>query len=335
MYRDDYLYKRLPPLVNHVLVSLYIGICAYAFVYFWFNFERIAIYAQGSYTQHDFIVGLLMFLVVMELTRLAHPILFWVNVFLVVYTMWGYLSPIDFFWHPGTTLLSRHHVEHDRAVDRHLRPVRPACAHADRGVPAAGRRRQRLQCAELHDQRGAPGRAIAAPYPANRGGGIEHDRTDQRLGLRQRRRGRHRHHSADDALRRARHLRRCGRDRGLDGRPDRSADDGGGRLPDGGVHGRALLGRGDPRLCARLRLLHFDRRRRVSAVRPAPAGRQDRQAAGAALRQGHDRDLFRFGALPRLSHGCRRQGRAARCALHRDLHGGAADRAHSSISSMC
>ena len=88
---------------NHVLVALYLGICAYAFVYFWFEFERIAIYAQGSYTQHDFIVGLLMFLLVMELTRLAHPILFWTNVVLVVYTLWGYLSPIDFFWHPGTS----------------------------------------------------------------------------------------------------------------------------------------------------------------------------------------------------------------------------------------
>ena len=25
------------------------------------------------------------------------------NVILVVYTLWGNLSPIDFFWHPGTT----------------------------------------------------------------------------------------------------------------------------------------------------------------------------------------------------------------------------------------
>ena len=25
------------------------------------------------------------------------------NVVLVFYTLWGYLSPIDFFWHPGTT----------------------------------------------------------------------------------------------------------------------------------------------------------------------------------------------------------------------------------------
>ena len=43
-----------------------------------------------------------MFLLVMELSRLAHPILFWINVVLVVYTLCGYLSPVDFFWHPGT-----------------------------------------------------------------------------------------------------------------------------------------------------------------------------------------------------------------------------------------
>src|SRR5262245_48282966 len=103
MVQQDYLYKWLPPLANHLLVALYIGICAYSFVYFYFEFERIAVYAQGSYTQGDFIVGLLMFLVVMELSRIAHGVLFWTNVVLVVYTMWGYLSPIDFFWHPGTS----------------------------------------------------------------------------------------------------------------------------------------------------------------------------------------------------------------------------------------
>jgi TRAP transporter 4TM/12TM fusion protein len=103
MCQDGPLYKRLPPIVNHILVVAYIGICVYSFVYFYFEFERIAIYAQGSYTQQDFIVGLLMFLLVMELSRLAHPVLFWTNVVLVVYTLWGYLSPIDFFWHPGTS----------------------------------------------------------------------------------------------------------------------------------------------------------------------------------------------------------------------------------------
>ncbi|MEX0591456.1 MAG: TRAP transporter fused permease subunit [Xanthobacteraceae bacterium] len=103
MYRENYLYPWLPPVVNHVLVALYIAIALYAFWHFWWEFEEIAIYRQGSYTRQDFVVGLLVFLLVMELSRLAHPILFWVNVILVFYTFWGYLSPIDFFWHPGTT----------------------------------------------------------------------------------------------------------------------------------------------------------------------------------------------------------------------------------------
>jgi TRAP transporter 4TM/12TM fusion protein len=105
-YKQGYLYKRLPPAVNHVLVAFYIAIAAYAFVYFLFEYDRIAIYSQGTYTRQDFIVGLLVFLLVMELTRLAHPILFWTNVVMVVYTLYGYVFPrsLDFFWHPGTTL---------------------------------------------------------------------------------------------------------------------------------------------------------------------------------------------------------------------------------------
>jgi TRAP transporter 4TM/12TM fusion protein len=44
-----------------------------------------------------------MFALVMEVSRLFHPILFWVNVVLIAYTLWGYMSPIDFFWHPGVS----------------------------------------------------------------------------------------------------------------------------------------------------------------------------------------------------------------------------------------
>ncbi len=103
VYQKEYLYKWLPPIANHVLVAIYIGICVYAFVYFLGEYEQIAIWRQGSYTTQDFVVGLLMFLLVMELSRLAHPTLFWVNFALVLYTLFGYLSPIDFFWHPGTS----------------------------------------------------------------------------------------------------------------------------------------------------------------------------------------------------------------------------------------
>lgn len=103
MVQKEPLYRRLPNAANYALVVFYLGICVYAFVYFLFEYEDIAIYRQGSYTTQDFVVGLLMFLLVMELSRLAHATLFWVNVVLVVYTLYGYLSPLDFFWHPGTS----------------------------------------------------------------------------------------------------------------------------------------------------------------------------------------------------------------------------------------
>jgi TRAP transporter 4TM/12TM fusion protein len=103
MHQNGYIYKRLPPTVNRILVGIYMGICLYAFYHFHMEYEQISIYRQGSYTREDFIMGLLVFLLVMELSRIAHSELFWVNVIMVFYTLWGYLSPIDFFWHPGTS----------------------------------------------------------------------------------------------------------------------------------------------------------------------------------------------------------------------------------------
>ena len=97
------LYPSLPGAARNVIVACYVGICLYAFFYFFLDYEEIAIYRQGSYTTQDFIVGLLIFLLVMELSRICHSELFWVNVVMVAYTLWGYLSPVDFFWHPGTT----------------------------------------------------------------------------------------------------------------------------------------------------------------------------------------------------------------------------------------
>src|SRR3990172_3451486 len=76
MYRDGYLYHWLPPIANRLLVALYIAIALYAFWHFLWEYERIAVYSQGTFTTQDYVVGLLMFLLVMELTRLAHPILF-------------------------------------------------------------------------------------------------------------------------------------------------------------------------------------------------------------------------------------------------------------------
>ena len=103
MYRDKLLYPWLPLVANRIIVIVYVGIAVLAFIHFYREFEEIAIYRQGSYTRMDFIVGLLVFLLVMELSRLAHPMLFWINFVMIFYTLWGFLSPIDFFWHPGTS----------------------------------------------------------------------------------------------------------------------------------------------------------------------------------------------------------------------------------------
>jgi len=103
MHNNGFIYKRLPPIVNHIIVIIYLAICCYAFYHFHMEYEEISIYRQGSYTTEDFIMGLLVFFLVMELSRVVHGELFWMNVVLVVYTLWGYLSPVDFFWHPGTS----------------------------------------------------------------------------------------------------------------------------------------------------------------------------------------------------------------------------------------
>ncbi|MHB8771351.1 MAG: TRAP transporter permease [Syntrophales bacterium] len=103
MHKNGFIYKRLPPIANTIIVIIYLAICCYAFYHFHMEYEEISIYRQGSYTTADFVMGLLVFCLVMELSRVAHPELFWMNAVLVVYTLWGYLSPVDFFWHPGTS----------------------------------------------------------------------------------------------------------------------------------------------------------------------------------------------------------------------------------------
>lgn len=103
MYQQGDLYKFLPRAANHAIVAIYVAIALAAMLYFHIEFEALTMERLGSFTRLDFVVGLLMFLLVMELSRLAHPALFWTNVVLVLYTLYGYLSPIDFFWHPGTT----------------------------------------------------------------------------------------------------------------------------------------------------------------------------------------------------------------------------------------
>ena len=293
MYQKESLYKWLPAIVNHVLVAIYIGICVYAFVYFLYQYEDIAIWRQGSYTTQDFVVGLLMFLLVMELSRLAHPTLFWVNFVLVLYTLFGYLSPLDFFWHPGTSfyrVVTSSTVEMSNGIYGIYGQIALTLIAA---FLLLGRHRERVRGAERDDPRhAADRRQLAANGAAGGGARVAVDRHGERQRLGQCGRGRQHHHSADEALRRAGSLRRRGGDRGFDGRPDHAAHDGGGRVPDVGVPRRAVLGRGGPRVRSRVRLLRVACLCRLSPLRAPAAARTDRGAQGVGLQPDQDLDFL-------------------------------------------
>jgi TRAP transporter 4TM/12TM fusion protein len=68
------------------------------------EFENIFLIRSGSYNTADMLVGALILLIIMEISRKLHPVLFGVNVFLILYTLYGQHTPIDFFWHPGTSV---------------------------------------------------------------------------------------------------------------------------------------------------------------------------------------------------------------------------------------
>jgi TRAP transporter 4TM/12TM fusion protein len=97
------IYPRLGDFWNRVIAVIYIGISLFAFIYFLYEYENIFMYRAGSYNQLDIIVGTLVFFLIMEISRKMHTILFAVNIGLVIYSLFGYLSPIDFFWHPGVS----------------------------------------------------------------------------------------------------------------------------------------------------------------------------------------------------------------------------------------
>ncbi len=97
------LYPRLGDTWNRVLYILYILISLSMLVYLLLEYENLFLYRAGFYNNMDIFMATLFFLLVMELSRKLHYILFCVNVFLVLYSLFGYLSPIDFFWHPGTS----------------------------------------------------------------------------------------------------------------------------------------------------------------------------------------------------------------------------------------
>ncbi len=192
-----------------------------------------------------------MFLLVMELSRLAHPALFWTNIVLDRSTRcWAIYSPIDFFWHPGTSfyrIVTSSTVEFSTGIYGIYGQLALTLIAAFLLLAGVA---QWLRCAERHDQGGAAARgARARLVPQTAVIGSSAVGTDQRqLG------------SANAAvvgtitiplMKRygvpATFAAAVETAASMGGLIDAAAD-GRRRLPDGGVSRRALLGRGDARL---------------------------------------------------------------------------------------
>ena len=103
-YDEGGPYERFGRATNRIIAGGYIVACAVVFTYFSFEFENIFIMRAGSYSTADLVVGALIFAIIMEISRKIHPVLFYVNLVLIAYTLFGQYVPIDFFWHPGASL---------------------------------------------------------------------------------------------------------------------------------------------------------------------------------------------------------------------------------------
>lgn len=103
-YKDNELYPGLGPAANRVIATVYVIGALIPLVYLEREFQNLFLFRAGAYNTADIFVGTVLFLLVMEISRKAHPVLFIVNLVLILYTLFGAYVPFDFFWHPGASL---------------------------------------------------------------------------------------------------------------------------------------------------------------------------------------------------------------------------------------
>lgn len=97
------LYPGLSQKANKIILAVYIVISLICFVYWFIEFENIYFVRSGVFSTADLIIGSLMLILILELSRVFHIAIFCINLVLVAYAFLGPIMPIDFFWHPGLT----------------------------------------------------------------------------------------------------------------------------------------------------------------------------------------------------------------------------------------
>lgn len=98
--RKGELYPKLTSTVNCLIGGVYIALSIVVLLYIGVEFEEIGTVRAGIYSTADLVVGGLMVVLVMEYTRKRHFPLFILNLFLILYGVYGWIVP-GLFQHPG------------------------------------------------------------------------------------------------------------------------------------------------------------------------------------------------------------------------------------------
>jgi len=93
-------YPRLGLKSNIAIASVYIAMCLFSLIYMRVEFDALIYDRVGFYNTIDKIVGVMMLGLVIEYTRREHNVLFYLILFLMFYSVYGWVFP-GIFGHPG------------------------------------------------------------------------------------------------------------------------------------------------------------------------------------------------------------------------------------------
>lgn len=120
--RNNNFYPRLGLTANYIIAGVYIVVCLAVTLYLNLEFMDIRTVRAGIWSPTDLAIGGLMFGLIMEYARKRYFPLFVINLFLIGYTVYGWIVP-GLFWHPGlswTRVLSAMSVEITTGVFSYL-----------------------------------------------------------------------------------------------------------------------------------------------------------------------------------------------------------------------
>jgi len=95
-------YPRLGLKPNIAIASLYIAICIFSIIYMRVEFDALIYDRAGFYNTPDKIVGVMILGLVIEYTRREHITLFYLILFLMFYSVYGWIFP-GILGHPGVS----------------------------------------------------------------------------------------------------------------------------------------------------------------------------------------------------------------------------------------